>query len=295
MELFSEEVNIPSNYLENFMGKRKTGELFYINASSSKVTKRNKVTYYIIVIRDETKRVESEQYFKAFSDASCEAMMIHDGKQIINFNNKLIELSEFSTEELSTFKPVYLFIFENYEDMMTRYNAEVTASYESILRSKSGKLIAIAVTSKPVIWEGGKARIRVFHDISSYKERIKYLEQVKLNHNIVISGITDLICCFDKSFNITFSNQIFCDYFNLDISKVVGTSILTFISEEDKQELTKNILNLDKENTIVTSVHKLQSYNENDYHESVNRCIFDDDGQFIEYQIVIKPDSLNKT
>jgi PAS domain S-box-containing protein len=293
MEGFTKEANGTAD-IESFMGRRKNNSLFYISVSSNMVTKKNKISYYIVIIRDETAKmensrnlIESEQRFKAFSDASCEAMLIHNQEQILHFNKRLLDFTGFSAEEISSFKPIYLFISEDQQNLSVKSNSEMLEKYESTIRSKNGRLIAVAVTSKPITWEGNKARMKVLQDISAEHDKEKYIEYTK-NKNQKIVDATDLICCFNNSFVITFANQAFWEYLNLEQREVIGKSILDFISEEDKQELFKNITNLTNENPVFQGSHSFQINNDVSWHDSVNRGIYDDDGKFIEYQSVTK-------
>jgi PAS domain S-box-containing protein len=292
MEKFSNEVNFTYN-LEQFMGRRKDNSLFYVNITSSKIVKEDNSEFYIILVMPESGDLKnnisnSEEYFKIFSETSPDIIIIHNKKSILSFNKKLLDTTFYTSQEIEHLNPLKIFSTSELENILSHEKSNYLEHYESILQTKNNTMIHVSVTSKPIIWQGKNAKIKILHDISPYKNKEQYLEFSKLRYKSIVNNTMDLICCYNSNFIITFSNQTFLDFFNLEKHEVLNRSLFDFIPEEDRDELFENISNLSIDNSFHRGIHRLKVGDDVSWHDWINKAIFDKDGNFVEYLSVTR-------
>src|ERR1700691_6421550 len=255
---------------ENFRGVKSSGEKIFIDISANKIIKIDKSYYYVMIIRDVTLRVkndqkiiESEQRFRSFGETSSDGMLIHSSEKILDWNPKFSEIIGYNNNEISSMRPEDFIHPIGKELYLKLDNSTILEHYETILLCKNGDMLDVSINSKPVLWKGKDARIKVLRDISNYKETEKKLRSSKEKYKTIIDNTIDLVCCFSVDLYITFSNQTFCEYFGIDAHNCVGRSIFDFMVPDDHPDLLTNLKEISITTPVIRHLYREKVGNEN--------------------------------
>ena len=281
-------------YHKECKGIKKDKSIIYIEISVSKIKKTNNKIYYIIIIKDVTTRVineiqlkESEQYFRSFGEASTEAMMLHNDNKILKYNDKLSELTNYSSIEIEDINPYSIFQEKDLPYIhTTEFNdKEIINTY---IRTKTGEYIPISLTNKNVNWNEEEAKIKVIKDITVYKKIEDILRSNGERYRSVIDNNIDIVCCYDINLTITFVNQTFLDYYCLESNDVIGKTLEIFFSKDDYDMLQKNVNQISITNPVKRSLYRIPSNDDFRWQDWIDRGIFNDNGELIEIQAVAR-------
>ncbi len=74
-------------------------------------------------------------------------------------------------------------------------------------------------------------------DVTKYKNIENSLREREKQLRAVVEDQTELICRFLPDCTITFANQAWCRYFGKTLKEVLGSSIMRYIPEEDREKV----------------------------------------------------------
>lgn len=151
----------------------------------------------------------------------------------------------------------------------------------------NGERVWIAWRNKPLLDAGGRLTglLCVGTDITDRKLAEAAVQESESRYRAIIEDQTELICRFLPNGIITFVNDAYCRYFNTTSSALVGYSLMSFISEEDRRLFTQTIDSLSLENPAVTWEHRVvRDTGEVRWIQWTDRAIFDGRGAAIECQ-----------
>jgi PAS domain S-box-containing protein len=259
------------------------------------VKKASKPVQWILVFYDTTELKKayqalgkSQATFKAFSDASSESLIIHDHTRLMEWNDRVILLTGYSDSELETMNPSDLLHPLERERMLFKQHDIEDSSYETLFLTKTGEVKDVAINSKPIEWDNTDARIAIVRDVTAFKDVETQLKTSRERYKTVVDNTIDLIVCFNKDFEITFSNQTFRDYFDVEVEDINGFSLLEIIPESDHNKFIKYMLEVLPGQEIRRGVHRVKRHDEIRWQDWIDRGIFDEDGNLIEVQSVIR-------
>lgn len=277
---------------EKFMGVKKNGERIYIDLTLSEVIKSDGTKYYIFIIKDVSERIdfinkvkETEQHLEAFSDATTEGMLIHNDSNILDYNNVLSDMTNYFEEELDVIDPYMLFEKKELEKIKLNEMFE-TSKFHTNLKNKSGELIPVEITNKNVKWNTEPAKIKIITDITEYKITEDQIKEARERYRSIIDNNIDVLCCYNIFFEITFVNQTFLDYFEVDISDVIGHKLCDFFCSEDHDLIRKNVYDISNGCEFKRSLFKVNCNDEIRFNDWIDKGIFDDEDNLIEIQSV---------
>jgi PAS domain S-box-containing protein/diguanylate cyclase (GGDEF)-like protein len=139
-------------------------------------------------LRIENALARSEDRFRALSESSFEAILIHDHGQILDCNRMFTQLSGWSLAEIVERDGLdFLLHPEDRERADLAMSRDEIDSYEMRFRLKDGSWALTEVRSLPIHWEGRMVRAVVLRDIT--QERIL---RAKLEHLAYFDGPTGL-------------------------------------------------------------------------------------------------------
>jgi PAS domain S-box-containing protein len=154
---------------------------------------------------------------------------------------------------------------------------------------KNGKAIWLLTSGVPILDEKGNflgyrgADI----DITERKQTEKILQESETRYRMVVEDQTELICRFMPKGVLTFVNDAYCRYFGRKREELIGHSFMPLIPEEDRNKVNNQISRLNKENSTVTTEHRVIAQGGPiRWQQWTNRAIFDEQGNIIEYQAV---------
>lgn len=231
---------------------------------------------------------KSEAHFRAFSDASSESMFIHDNTALLDWNERLIALTGYSEAELEKINPIDFVHPLERESIRLKLTSDNPESYETLFSTKAGDVKEVAINSRPIEWENAEAQIVVARDVTAFKDIETQLKTSRERYKTVIDNTIDMVVCFNKNFEITFSNQTFRDYFDVEIEDINGFSLLEVIPESDHKKFTEYMLSISAGQEVRRGIHRIQRHDEVRWQDWIDRGIFDEEGTLIEIQSVAR-------
>lgn len=129
-----------------------------------------------------------------------------------------------------------------------------------------------------------------WRDITEEKQCEISLKQSEERYREIIDQQTDLICRFSPKLTLTFVNQAYSRYFDSTPEQLIGQNFLNLIPESDRSLVQQQITDLSMatpENAVLSHEHAVVKPNgEIGVQQWMNRAIFDQNGQLIEFQAV---------
>lgn len=271
----------------------KKGDSFWVDVHLTPVYRDGAVKNWIVVFHDLTELKatyevlrKSEQHFRAFGETTSEAMFIHSDDKILDWNRNLSSLTGYNEAEISVMSPLdFLHPLER-EAVMTIIAEQESREYETLYMTKTGDVKEIAVKSQVIDWDSDTARIAVVRDITSYKDVEEMLKCSRERYRTIVDNTIDLVCCFDADFRITFVNYTFRDYFNIEDQSHEGLNLLDFMPEKDAEAFRRYIATISAHEPVKRAIHRVKHEDDIRFMDWIDRAIYDDDGNFIEYQSV---------
>lgn len=231
---------------------------------------------------------KSEAHFRAFSDASSESMFIHDNTNVLDWNERLITLTGFNESELEKINPIDFVHPLERESIRKKLASPESESYETLFTTKDGNVKEVAINSRPIEWDNTEAQIVVARDVTAFKDIDTQLKTSRERYKTVIDNTIDMVVCFNSNFEITFSNQTFRDYFDVEIEDINGFSLLEVVPEKDHEKFKKYMLGISPESEVRRGIHRIARHDEIRWQDWIDRGIFSDDGTLIEIQSVAR-------
>ncbi len=124
-------------------------------------------------------------------------------------------------------------------------------------------------------------------DISDRKNAENALRESEARYRAIVEDQSELICRYLRDSTITFVNQAYCRYFGVRSEDLLGNSFMSLIPEADREIIQKLYTSLSLENPFFICEHRvILATGEIRIQQWINRAIFDDSGQIVEYQAV---------
>jgi PAS domain S-box-containing protein len=231
---------------------------------------------------------KSEAHFRAFSDASSESMIIHDYKTLMDWNDRVALLTGYNDAEIEKMNFFDFLHPLQREEAMSKQDLSIDGSYETLFMTKTGDVKEVAVNSRAIEWDNAEAQIAIVRDITEFKDIETQLKNSRERYKTVIENTIDMVICFNSNFEITFSNQTFRDYFDVELEDINGFSLLEIIPESDHKKFKEYMLSITPEQDIRRGVHRVQRHDETRWQDWIDRGIFDEEGNLIEIQSVAR-------
>ena len=187
---------------------------------------------------------QSEERFKALSEASYGGIAIHDQGEILECNNGLSEITGFNYQELMSMNGLELIAEEDLDTALTNIRNGYTESYEVTGIRKDGSKYDLSVRGKNISYKGHDARVIGFVDISKSK---KSEEQLKLAAS-VFTYAREGIMITDVTGNIIDVNKTFTQITGYNRKEVLGKNPRILKSNLHSEAFYADIWNSLKEN-----------------------------------------------
>ncbi|UBF25715.1 PAS domain S-box protein [Kovacikia minuta CCNUW1] len=123
-------------------------------------------------------------------------------------------------------------------------------------------------------------------DITHRKRIEEALRQSEQRYRAVVEDQTELICRFQPDATILFANEAYCRYFGKPVEEVIGNSYNPEIFAADRQRVAQLVQTMSAENPVITIENRVVVSGEIRWTQWVNRSIFDEQGNFTEFQAV---------
>jgi PAS domain S-box-containing protein len=126
----------------------------------------------------EEKLRESEERYRGLSEASLEAILVHDGGRVVDVNHALCELGGYSWHELVGRDSFELIAPEDRETVYRALLSEYDRSYEITGLRRDGTRIPLEVRARSFPFRGQNMRVVALRDISERKRAEKVRESL---------------------------------------------------------------------------------------------------------------------
>ncbi|RPI63982.1 MAG: PAS domain-containing sensor histidine kinase, partial [Planctomycetaceae bacterium] len=100
----------------------------------------------------------------------------------------------------------------------------------------------------------------------------------------IVEDQTEMICRFLSDGTLTFVNQACCNCFGVKREDIIGRKILSLISHKYRRRIKSAIASPDPGKPVETIEHQVVVKGQTRWHQWTHRAIFDDGGNFVEYQ-----------
>ncbi|MBD1884207.1 PAS domain S-box protein [Microcoleus vaginatus] len=121
--------------------------------------------------------------------------------------------------------------------------------------------------------------------VSDRKNAENHLLQSQMRYQAIVEDQTELICRYLPDGKITFVNQAYCHYFGVQLEDLLGNSFLSLLPEADRKIFQEQYTSVCPEKPVFTCEHRvILPSGEIRWQQWIDRAIFDESGQIVEYQ-----------
>ena len=149
-------------------------------------------------------------------------------------------------------------------------------------------IVTIDFSLRPVKNDAGEVVLLIpeGRDISQQIEMEQALQQSEARYRAIVEDQTELICRYRQDSTISYVNDAFCQYFGIDKEKLIDREYTPVVYEADRDRVSQLINLMNPENPTITVENRAIVRGEVRWTQWNNRLIFDEAGNFIEYQAV---------
>jgi len=160
----------------------------------------------------------------------------------------------------------------------------ITAMDKDVDEIKGLELGATDYIIKPFSLAIVSARVRAHLERRRMEAELRESEK---RYRAIVEDQTELICRFRPDGALTFVNDAYCRCFRKTPDDLIGKSVLTFMSEKDREEEEKRLASFTPESPVGTTEHQVMNgLGEIRWHQWTNRAIFDGRDRLTEFQSV---------
>ncbi len=229
------------------------GQLIITETRKFPIKEDEQVTRVVTVIRDITKSKraeeelrESEERFKKLSSLTFEGILIHENGVVIDINDSLISMIDYTKEDLIGANVFDKFIIPEYQAIVRESIIKnITSPYEIIVKKKDGTLFPVEVQARNTT-DGGKIfRVVAVRDITERKKDQAALRESEYKFREMANLLPQIVFEADLSGKLTFVNEQAYELFGYskdDIEK--GLHLNEMIIPEDMERAKKNIMRI---------------------------------------------------
>jgi hypothetical protein len=123
-------------------------------------------------------------------------------------------------------------------------------------------------------------------DITDRKRAERLMQASEARYRAIVEDQTELICRYLPDGTIQFINGAYCRYFGLNQDEMIGKSYAPVVFEEDQEKVLQSVQSMNATNPTVLIENRVVVGSEVRWTQWINRMLFDEQGQFIEYQSV---------
>lgn len=111
-------------------------------------------------------------------------------------------------------------------------------------------------------------------------------QQSEARYRAIVEDQTELIVRYRPDTTVQFANRAYLRYFGLQPEEILGKSYNPVIFEDDRERVAELVRSMSAENPTVTIENRIVVNGEIRWTQWINRMLFDEQGQFTEFQAV---------
>ncbi len=126
----------------------------------------------------------------------------------------------------------------------------------------------------------------VSHDITRNKQAEQALRESEARYRAIVEDYqTELICRFTPSGDLTFVNEVYCRYFGMSRTQLLGMNLLTFLPENDQRLMLEHLAAFSPKRPAAMLEHQVRLPNgQLRWFHRTDRVILDQRGNIFEFQ-----------
>jgi PAS domain S-box-containing protein len=197
----------------------------------------NNVEQCVGIVRDITERnltkkaiQENEERFRQLSNATFEAIEIHDGTEILEVNQACIDLFGFTREEIIGLDPLALAVPEHRDMIRDKIHSRITEPYEAVGLRKDGSTFFGEVRGKQIEFRGKTVRVTAIRDITERKVSDLALRESEKRYRILAENVKDIIWMTDLQLKYT--------YISPSVERVRGFTVEEMLNSTVHSQIT---------------------------------------------------------
>ncbi|BAI61928.1 putative histidine kinase [Methanocella paludicola SANAE] len=191
-------------------------------------------------------------------------------------------------------KPIWDFIAPECHDfirkkLLKRMRGEEIAPYLTWSMNKDGGRTPLEVVTTAITDEAGKivGVQGISRDITRRLQAEKALQESERRYRDIVEDQTELIALLNIDLVITFVNDAYCRYFGKKREELVGHTLLTLVSEEDREAVKASIAGLSEKDPAASIEQRVKRPDGSlSWTDWKNRIVFDEHGRPTGYQAV---------
>ncbi len=146
----------------------------------------------------------------------------------------------------------------------------------------SSELVSLATSALMLV-----GILRIGPIFTNIKRSSDALRESEMRYRAIVEDQTELICRFLPDRTLTFVNDACCRYFKAKHDGLIGTAFGSFLPDVEIEKCTALMRSLDRENPVGALEHQFVTPDgKTRWQQWTYRAVFDDEGQFIEFQAV---------
>ncbi len=185
--------------------------------------------------KTEKNLMESEERFKALTEASSEGVVIHDKGEILTFNNVVAKMFGYERDEVRTTFGLNYFSDDTVELVKKHLITEDDEPYEVDGIRKDGSVFPVEIKAKSILFQGKKVRVATLRDLTEERKIRKQLVDYGKWYSTTLQSIGDAVITTDSNKIVNFMNIIAEKLTGWNYEDAVGktiSEIFDIINEE---------------------------------------------------------------
>ena len=162
-------------------------------------------------------------------------------------------------------------------------------SFETERICKDGRRIAVSISIFPIRDASGNVVgfAGIARDINALKQASEKLRRSEERYRAIIEDQTEMICRSLPDTTLTFVNDSYARYFEKTPEELVGRKFIEFLPAADAIKMREFLAGFLPDEPVKTAEHRvIRNDGEECWHQWMDRAIFDDVGDLVEFQSV---------
>jgi PAS domain S-box-containing protein len=282
---------------ETLRGKRKTGDLFWIDGSITHMQRMDGSNISMLLVRDVSTTMEmqrelklNESRYRSVFEQSFDGIIVVQNYHIVAANPAITRVLGYPSESFIA-KPLTGFFhkqsIKTLNDHHTaRMNGDSSPKNYVVTGIKAnGEAVELLVSSTLIKWETSNASLITLKDITEIRKLENDLGHATRVNNAFVNNSVDMFASYDKLGIIKRVNKAYLDHFGVSEQEVIGKNFLESIPASDRQSYHDMLMNLDAHRpTGRFQLHFEMMNGVTEIQDWIVHAIFDENGNFVEFQ-----------
>jgi PAS domain S-box-containing protein len=200
-----------------------TGTLIAVEGISRDITQTKK---------DEEALRDSEERFRVLSGASIEGIILSERGNVIDVNDRFLEIFGFRSREEVLGKPIRDFIIRDSKNFIANRtsNNSPFSSFEIVCRKKDGTEIFVEARGQNIPYNSKKIRITAINDITKRKLAENALKESERALSTLLGNLPGMAyrCKYDERWTMQFVNNSCLELTGYQTEDLLGNSKIAF-------------------------------------------------------------------